>query len=67
VGSVPYPKGQAGAKGIHRHPYHMRVYEKGSLKKLLKTKLKDIEIKNILTDPDITGIPNWMFFKGVKR
>lgn len=67
IGSVPYPKGQAGSKGFHRHAYHARVYDKRSLKKLLKTKLKSIEIKNILTDPDITGIPNWMFFKGVKK
>jgi len=67
IGSVPYPKGQAGSKGCHRHPYHARVYDKRSLKKLLKMGLKDIEIKNILTDPDITGIPNWMFFKGIKK
>jgi len=66
TGSVPHPRGQAGAKGYLRHKYHARVFDKKSLKKLLKSKLKEIEIKNIHTDPDITGLPNWMWFKGIK-
>jgi len=66
VGSVPHPRGQAGAKGFKRHKYHARVFDKRLLKKLLKGQLKKIEIKNIYTDPDITGLPNWMFFSGKK-
>lgn len=66
VGSVPHPRGQAGAKGFLRHKYHARVFNERSLKKLLKKCLKKVEIKNIYTDPDITGLPNWMWFKGIR-
>lgn len=66
VGSVPHPKGQAGAKGFINHAYHARVFDKKSLKKLLKSKLTKVEIKDIYVNPDITGLPNWMFFRGVK-
>lgn len=66
TGSVPHPRGQAGAKGFLRHKYHARVFNERSLKKLLKKYLKKVEIKNIYTDPDITGLPNWIFFQGIK-
>lgn len=66
VGSVPHPRGQAGAKGFLRHKYHARVFNERSLRKLLKKYLKKVAIKNIYTDPDITGLPNWIFFYGIK-
>jgi len=66
TGSVPHPKGQAGAKGFVKHKYHARVVDKTKLKKLLGQYLKKIEIKNIYTDPDITGLPNWLWFSGKK-
>lgn len=66
TGSVPHPRGEAGAKGFRRHKYHARVFDKASLKQLLKTKLRKIEIKSIYTDPDLTALPNWLFFYGRK-
>lgn len=67
TGSVPHPRGEAGSKGVYGHRYHARVYDKNGLKKLLKLGLQKIEMKNIFMDPDITGLPNWIWFKGVKR
>ena len=66
TGSVPHPKGQAGAKGFVNHAYHTRVFERKSLRKLLKSKLAKVEMKNIYTDPDITGLPNWIWWRGTR-
>jgi len=66
TGSVPHPRGEAGAKGYKSHKYHARVYNKVYLKQLLKSKLRKIEIKSIYTDPDLLGLPNWFFWRGIK-
>lgn len=66
TGSVPHPRGIAGSKGFHWHKYHARVFDKRSLKKLLKKQLKKIQIRNIYCDPNLSGLPNWMWFCGRK-
>lgn len=66
TGSVPHPRGEAGAKGFRRHKYHARVFDKATLKELLKSGLRKIEIKSIYTDPDLTSLPNWFFWRGEK-
>jgi len=66
TGSVPHPRGIAGSKGFQWHKYHARVFDERSLKKLLKRQLKKVQIRNIYCDPNISGLPNWIFFQGIK-
>jgi len=66
IGSVPHPLGiNATKRPIEEHLYHMRVFTKQSLKKLLSV-LGDLKIVNIYHQPNITKKPQWMAFRGRK-